>query len=453
MGRLETEWLATDANLEALTDLSGAWIDRVHERKPPDSLILDMDSSESPTHGEQEGLVWNGHFGCTCYHPLFVFNQYGDLERCRLRPGNVHSAEDWRLVLEPVIARYRERGVDLYFRADAAFAKPKIYELLEAEGIRYAIRLPANQVLQRRIVHLLTRPVGHPRSRSCPTPASTTRPPAGPEPVGSWPRSSGTRANSTQGSASSSIYDAGFPVITKVMILPPYGRVAIAARLRDGWFGRSGLNPRKREKTNEEVPDRYGVVCALRSSGVGRRTCQGGHPARHAELDPDGQGDRGRVRGGGLGRPLRPGAGCQPRRPGRAVAQRLRPRHRGVPRRVVHELRSGDGRRPLTLSRPRGSGRGRGANQVKTYGGAQQSGWLAWSLRRPGGLRRARRATPRAIRLRARRGGPGAQEEKSPPRLGREPTKLHGATRGSKIGFVMAPAPRAAEERCSKQAH
>jgi hypothetical protein len=75
MGRLETEWLATDANLEALTDLSGAWIDRVHERKPPDSIILDMDSSESPTHGEQEGSVWNGHFGCTCYHPLFVFNQ------------------------------------------------------------------------------------------------------------------------------------------------------------------------------------------------------------------------------------------------------------------------------------------------------------------------------------------------------------------------------------------
>ena len=172
MGRLETEWLATDANLEALTDLSGAWIDRGHERKPPDSIILDMESSESPTHGEQEGSVWNGHFGCTCYHPLFVFNQYGDLERCRLRPGNVHSAEDWRLVLEPVIARYRERGVDLYFRADAAFAKPELYELLELEGIRYAIRLPANQVLQRRIEHLLTRPVGRPPKKPIVTYAS-----------------------------------------------------------------------------------------------------------------------------------------------------------------------------------------------------------------------------------------------------------------------------------------
>jgi hypothetical protein len=59
-------------------------------------------------------------------------------------------------------ARYRERGVALYFRADAAFAKPEAYELLEAEGIRYAIRLPANQVLQERIGYLLKRPVGRP---------------------------------------------------------------------------------------------------------------------------------------------------------------------------------------------------------------------------------------------------------------------------------------------------
>jgi hypothetical protein len=162
MGRFETGWLATEANLAALTALSGTWIDRVHARRPPDGIILDIDSSESPTYGEQEDSAWNGHFRCTCYHPLFVFNQFGDLERCLLRPGNVHSADAWRSVLEPVIARYRERGLDLYFRGDAAFAKPELYELLEAEGISYAIRLPANRVLQARIAHLLTRPVGRP---------------------------------------------------------------------------------------------------------------------------------------------------------------------------------------------------------------------------------------------------------------------------------------------------
>jgi hypothetical protein len=162
MGRFETEWLATEANLAALTDLAGVWIDRVHGRKPPDGIILDLDSSESPTFGQQEGSAYNGHFRCTCYHPLFVFNQFGDLERCALRPGHVHSAEGWRAVLEPVIARYRGCRLALYFRGDAAFAKPELYELLEAEDIGYAIRLPANPVLQERISHLLTRPVGRP---------------------------------------------------------------------------------------------------------------------------------------------------------------------------------------------------------------------------------------------------------------------------------------------------
>ena len=94
-----------------------------------------------------------------------MFNQFGDLERCTLRPGNVHSAEGWRTVLEPVIVRYRKRGLDLYFRGDAAFAKPELYELLEAEEIGYAIRLPANTVLQERIGHLLTRPVGRPPNK------------------------------------------------------------------------------------------------------------------------------------------------------------------------------------------------------------------------------------------------------------------------------------------------
>jgi hypothetical protein len=166
MGRFETEWLATEANLAALTDLSGAWIDRVHRRRPPDGIILDLDSSESPTWGEQEGSAWNGHFRCTCYHPLFLFNQSGDLERCLLRPGNVHTAEGWRSVLAPVIARYRQQGgLELYFRGDAGFAKPEVYEMLEAEDVGYAIRLPANAVLQERIGHLLTRPVGRPPKR------------------------------------------------------------------------------------------------------------------------------------------------------------------------------------------------------------------------------------------------------------------------------------------------
>jgi hypothetical protein len=162
MGRFETKWLCRSENLAALANLSGQWIDKVQQRRPPKMIVLDMDSSESPTYGEQEGSAYNGHFGCTCYHPLFVFNQLGDLERCALRSGNVHSAADWRNVLEPVVARYRGTVKRRYFRGDAAFANPEIYEFLEAEGYGYAIRLPTNPVLQGKIGYLLKRPVGRP---------------------------------------------------------------------------------------------------------------------------------------------------------------------------------------------------------------------------------------------------------------------------------------------------
>jgi hypothetical protein len=162
MGRFETKWLSRPENLAALADLPGQWIGKVHRRRPPKTIVFDMDSSESPTYGEQEGSAYNGHFGCTCYHPLFVFNQFGDVERCALRPGNVHSAAGWHAVLEPVIASYRDIVKRLYFRGDAAFANPEMYEFLEAGHIGYAIRVPANSVLQRRIGYLLKRPVGRP---------------------------------------------------------------------------------------------------------------------------------------------------------------------------------------------------------------------------------------------------------------------------------------------------
>jgi hypothetical protein len=162
MGRFETRWLAEPENLSSLMDLSGQWIDRAGEHRNYKSIVLDMDSSVSPTHGDQEKSVWNGHYGCTCYHPLFVFNQFGDLERCTLRAGNVHSADGWMEVLSPVVARYKRQSVAIQFRGDAAFALPGLYEFLETQGSEYAIRLPANQVLQARISHLLKRPVGRP---------------------------------------------------------------------------------------------------------------------------------------------------------------------------------------------------------------------------------------------------------------------------------------------------
>ena len=162
MSRFETEVLTEEENLDGLARLNVEWVDRAMAQTSHQRVILDMDSSESPVHGQQEGVAYNGHFESVCYHPLFLFNHFGDCEGAMLRPGNVHSAERWREVLEPVVKRYQEKGVRLLFRADAAFAKPEVYEYLESRDTGYAMRLPANEVLQRNIRHLLKRPVGRP---------------------------------------------------------------------------------------------------------------------------------------------------------------------------------------------------------------------------------------------------------------------------------------------------
>ena len=128
-------------------------------------VVVDMDSSESPVYGEQEQSAYNGYFGSVCYHPLFLFNREGDCLAAKLRPGNVHSAEGWEGVLLPEIERQLQKGEEVAFRGDAAFAKPEIYQALEERGVKYAIRLPANENLERNIEELLTRPVGRPSQK------------------------------------------------------------------------------------------------------------------------------------------------------------------------------------------------------------------------------------------------------------------------------------------------
>ena len=162
MGRFETQWLAAPKNFAALADLSGQRIDLVHGRRPPRGIVLDMDSSVSPTHGEQEMSVWNGITPAPAITRCSCSTSLATSKRCALRAGNVHSADGWDDVLKPVVARYQRKVSRIYLRADAAFAMPEVYEFLEAERIKYAIRLPANQILQHRIGYLLKRPVGRP---------------------------------------------------------------------------------------------------------------------------------------------------------------------------------------------------------------------------------------------------------------------------------------------------
>jgi Transposase DDE domain group 1 len=158
----ETELLTQEDNLAGLASINRELIAKVETIHSPKRVVLNMDSTEIPVYGQQENSAYNGHFESTCYHPLLLFNGEGDCLAAKLRPGNVHSADDWEELLISEIERQQKLGKEVVFRADAAFAKPEIYEALEKRDVKYAIRIPANDSLERDIVELLTRPVGRP---------------------------------------------------------------------------------------------------------------------------------------------------------------------------------------------------------------------------------------------------------------------------------------------------
>jgi hypothetical protein len=154
--------LADEENFAGLARINRELIARVEAIDSPQRVVLDMDSTEIPVYGEQEQSAYNGHFESTCYHRLLLFNREGDCLAAKLRPGNVHSADDWEELLLPEIERQQKQGKEVVLRADAAFAKPEIYEALENRGVKYAIRIPSNDSLERDINELLARPVGRP---------------------------------------------------------------------------------------------------------------------------------------------------------------------------------------------------------------------------------------------------------------------------------------------------
>ena len=161
----ETELLTQDENLAGLAAINRDLIARAEAMDSPQRVVLDMDSTEIPVYGQQEQSAYNGHFESSCYHPLLLFNREGDCLAAKLRPGNVHSAGDWEELLLPEIERQQKLGKEVVFRADAAFAKPEIYEALEERGVKYAIRIPSNDNLERDIAELVPRPVGRPSQK------------------------------------------------------------------------------------------------------------------------------------------------------------------------------------------------------------------------------------------------------------------------------------------------
>jgi hypothetical protein len=90
----ETEMLAEEENFGSLARINRELIAKAEAIDAQQRTVLDMDSTEIPVYGQQEQSAYNGHFESTCYHPLLLFDREGDCLAAKLRPGNVHSADD-----------------------------------------------------------------------------------------------------------------------------------------------------------------------------------------------------------------------------------------------------------------------------------------------------------------------------------------------------------------------
>ncbi|MCA9877305.1 MAG: IS1380 family transposase, partial [Thermomicrobiales bacterium] len=144
--RFENSFSARDCY--RLAEALGAVYLRERERSGiPTHILLDLDSTDDPTHGEQEGRAYHGYYGQHMYHPLLVFDgETGQLITAVLRPGTVHAGHGALAILRRIVTRLREQWPDVAItvRADAGFAKPALFAWCEAEEIAYTIGLVTN---------------------------------------------------------------------------------------------------------------------------------------------------------------------------------------------------------------------------------------------------------------------------------------------------------------------
>jgi Transposase DDE domain group 1 len=125
----------------------------------PRQILLDIDSTDDPTHGDQEGSKYHGYYGQHMYHPLLLFDGHTDqLITALLRPGNAHASRGVLRVLRVLVPALRARwpGVRIELRADSGCAVPALYDFCEREQVGYTIGLIPNRRLEAIAAPLLT---------------------------------------------------------------------------------------------------------------------------------------------------------------------------------------------------------------------------------------------------------------------------------------------------------
>lgn len=141
---------------------------------PPPEIILDLDATDDPLHGEQEGRFFHGYYGCYCYLPLYIF--CGDHVLCALlRPSNIDAAAGALEQLERIVARMRARWpeVKIILRADSGFAREELMAWCEAQPtpVDYLFGLARNTRLQaavaRQLEHARRKHLRHQQASRC----------------------------------------------------------------------------------------------------------------------------------------------------------------------------------------------------------------------------------------------------------------------------------------------
>ena len=147
-------------NLHDFQLINETLLDKVYSIKMPKQILIDLDSTNCETYGNQYGSKYNFHYSANGYHPLVAFDGLtGDFIKAELRAGNVYTSRQVTRFLGPILSSYSKKysNITRFIRADSGFSTPELYKLIEQNSAFYAIRLKAYKTLYKKAINITER--------------------------------------------------------------------------------------------------------------------------------------------------------------------------------------------------------------------------------------------------------------------------------------------------------
>ena len=139
----------------SIFNILSAWLDNyVASLKGRKEIIIDVDATDDPTYGHQQLSMFNGYYGKFMYNELFFHDgETGQVILPVLRPGNSHSNKWYVSILKRIIKKIRKvyPKIKIIIRADGGFSNASFYKLVEEFTLNYAVGLPSNNRLKRKV--------------------------------------------------------------------------------------------------------------------------------------------------------------------------------------------------------------------------------------------------------------------------------------------------------------